>query len=492
MGTFRDVRALVKKSAEGANFADMPAMQVGRSHLQDLGIDALELLPIADSYVDREWGYATSNYFTPDYDLGFPEDNTSPTSNTDLAALVAACHEHDIRFIVDTVMAFGTHATMENVNFAEFHIDPGSAAGDDPDRLQSSRNNEVRDGFGGKLWRYARPVTAYDPVDGGTRSLFPARQLMKAQILRWMSDFVIDGIRIDSVNNIANWDFVKEFRDLARSTWSSGGGAPDKFIVVGEELSVPHGLVTEHRLDALWNEDFKRMVRYAILGQNDEREPSFEWTVRKLIDCRLMGFGDGAEAGQLRGQPRRGRVPQRAPVQLPAEQRGPPDGGAHQARVHLPTDGRGHPHDLRWRRIRRPARPEHQQPGQAAGRGQLRAGGRAVPQKNLPIRLRLVKFRIASNALAVNDTDFIRVDFNDGKRVLVWKRGTGSDVVVVVANFSDFDSGRAGSTEYRVPNWPATPPGKHWRDVSQDRDVDPAWVGREAIFPWEAKVYALV
>ena len=63
--------------------------------------------------------------------------------------------------------------------------------------------------------------------------------------------------------------------------------------------------------------------------------------------------------------------------------------------------------------------------------------------------------------------------------------------VVVVANFSEFSSWGAGSDEYRVPNWPATPPGKRWREATQDRDVPPGWVGREALFPWEAKVYVL-
>ena len=108
--------------------------------------------------------------------------------------------------------------------------------------------------------------------------------------------------------------------------------------------------------------------------------------------------------------------------------------------------------------------------------------------------LRLVRFRIDYEALSVNDTDFIHVDFNNGKRVLVWRRGeSGSDKqVVVVANFSDFDSGRAGSDEYRVPNWPSTPSGRRWREVTQQRDVPSDWVGREAIFPWEAKVYALI
>jgi len=59
----------------------------------------------------------------------------------------------------------------------------------------------------------------------------------------------------------------------------------------------------------------------------------------------------------------------------------------------------------------------------------------------------------------------------------------------VVANFSNFGSGGGIDGEYRVPNWPATPPGKRWREITQDRLVDPAKVGREPIFAWEAKVY---
>jgi hypothetical protein len=107
---------------------------------------------------------------------------------------------------------------------------------------------------------------------------------------------------------------------------------------------------------------------------------------------------------------------------------------------------------------------------------------------------RLVKFRTQQPALRVNDTDFIHVDFNDGKRVVVWKRGAaGQDPVVVLANFSDFVTANASSpsAEYRVPNWPATPTGRQWREVTQQRTVPPSFVGREPIFPWEAKVYTL-
>ena len=107
---------------------------------------------------------------------------------------------------------------------------------------------------------------------------------------------------------------------------------------------------------------------------------------------------------------------------------------------------------------------------------------------------RLVKFRTTSNALAVNDTSFIHVDFNQGKRVLVWRRSSGDQLVVVVANFSDYGTPNPSdpNSKYVVPNFPATPAGKRWHEITQDRDVPTEWAGKEPIYPWEAKVYALV
>ena len=179
-----------------------------------------------------------------------------------LSALVTACHDAGIRFIIDVVMAFGTRAPLENINFDDFHIHPPRSPGD-PDTQQSGGQG-TRDAFGGTLWRYAHRVSAYDPLDGTTRDLVPARQLMKAYLLRWMEDFAVDGIRMDSVNNVANWDFVQEYKDLARRNWEERGGLADRFIVVGEELSVP--IPAHANRSTACEEKFKRMVRHAILG----------------------------------------------------------------------------------------------------------------------------------------------------------------------------------------------------------------------------------
>lgn len=105
------------------------------------------------------------------------------------------------------------------------------------------------------------------------------------------------------------------------------------------------------------------------------------------------------------------------------------------------------------------------------------------------------KSNLVSSKVRVNP-DFIHVDFDAGKRVLAWRRGwPGTDkLVVVVANFSDFatDNPSSPSAEYRVQDWPLNPPEGRWREITQGRDVPPEWVGREPIFPWEAKVYTQV
>jgi pullulanase len=494
VGTFRDVIALVDRNAAAINFAGIPALEPGRSHLEELGVNAIELLPPADSFVDREWGYATSNYCAPDHDLGLPIDHFSPTPNRDLKNLVAACHAGKIRFFADMVMAFATRGPYEHINFEDFHIDPEREPRD-PDAMQSG-NQGTRDGFGGRLLRYSFQTDSYDPLTGGRRSLFPAREWMKAYLVRWMEDFAIDGIRMDSVNNVANWDFVQEFKDLARGTWRDAGGADDQFLVVGEELSVPLELVTQNRLDGLWNEEFKRMLRFALLGKNSEKEPSFEWTVRKIIDCRLLGFADGAEAINYVGSHDVGGFQNERLYNFlnnngvfETEQRIKLAFACLMTAVGIPMifagDEFADEHDLST------AHPPKQRDAVNFERAD-----EPFRRRVFQYVARLVKFRTSSDALAVNDTDFIHVDFNDGKRVLVWQRGRpGIDnLVAVVANFSDFGTPHAGSpdAEYVVRSWPATPDGKRWREITQEREVPREWIGREPIFPWEAKVYTLL
>ncbi len=240
VGTFQDVLALVVREATSPNFPGVGVLAAGRSYLQELGINALELLPPADSYADRtSWGYATSNYYAPDFDLGRPLAQRAPTATTDFLNLIRACHRQGIRYFCDSVMAFSDCDAYRTANFLDFHVQADASP---PDPELDGRN-----GFGGDLWKYAYPVNAFDPVTGATGAFYPARQHLFAHRDWWMTYYHIDGYRLDSVNNVYNYDFVNEFRTDARALWNrrwaaegnQAGGADARFLTVGEELSIP-------------------------------------------------------------------------------------------------------------------------------------------------------------------------------------------------------------------------------------------------------------
>jgi pullulanase len=348
-----------------------------------------------------------------------------------------------------------------------------------------------RDGFGGDLFKYNYWVEGYNPITGQKSWLVPAREYLKAHIAHWLEYYRVDGLRLDSVNNIANYDFLQEFKDFAHTLWDKRGGSGDRFLVVGEELSVPLSLIQQNRLDGLWNEKFKQIIRQVILGKNAWDEPSFEWSIRKLIDCRNLGFTDGSQAvNYITSHDVGGYGNERFFSYLVSNGIADTEPRIKLAFVSLLTsvgipmilagDEFADQQDL-------PPTDDHKQID-PVNYSRVKDDWR---QRIFQYVARLIRLRKTSEALAVNDTQFIHVDFNDGKRVLVWQRGNKADqLVVVVANFSDY--GTPPGSEYRVPNWPVTPVGKQWKEITQERIVPSEWVGREGIFPWEAKVYALV
>ena len=107
---------------------------------------------------------------------------------------------------------------------------------------------------------------------------------------------------MDSVENVSNWDFVGAFKDRARALFQercaangvSAADADARFLVVGEELSLPMALLTQGRLDGLWNDTFRALVRSVILGEGDSS--AFLANVRQMVDCRSLGFTDGSQA----------------------------------------------------------------------------------------------------------------------------------------------------------------------------------------------------
>jgi pullulanase len=492
VGTFADVRALFDPSAPGVNFSTLSSVRTG-AILSELGINALELCPVADAKPTDEWGYATAHYFAPDYDLG---------SSSELAALIETLHGQGIRFIADTVMAFG-HDPYGYADFSAFHLRP-SLETSNPDAYQSHASGMLRDGYGGQSWRYVKELAGYDPESGeaGSSNVHPSWAFHRMHLVRWMWDFGPGGLRLDSVNNIGNYDFLRSYRDRAwqlnRARYAGRRRTPDpsKFLVVGEELSMPvSAMVGSGILDALWNEPWQGRLRAVLLGEGFGGD-DFEWTVHKLACCLDDGppmldgkFTDGAQmVNYITSHDVEGYRKERLYNFLTENGIWDVEKRAKLAFVLLLTSvgipmifageefcdqmdntiesGKKQSDPVNWER-----RDDN--------------GWRAA---FFAYVANLVAFRKTCPALGENDTNFFHVDESRGGKILAWTRGEMGDEqnpVVVVTNFTDEDT---PGQEYVVPDWPDKE-RSGWREVTQQRDVPDAWVGREPLMAWEAKVY---
>lgn len=130
-GTFTDVLALFDQNTAGDRFKDVPAVSQ-EAIIAELGINALELLPAADANPTGAWGYATANYFAPDFDLG---------SASSLVKLSEYIQSKSIRLFTDVVMAFGYDPYIYAA-FHQFHIDP-TAEPNNPDSKSSFYWNQI-------------------------------------------------------------------------------------------------------------------------------------------------------------------------------------------------------------------------------------------------------------------------------------------------------------------------------------------------------------
>lgn len=487
VGTFQDVAALIGRDLSGSTFRGLDVLAAGRSYLSELGVNALELSPPADSYQYLEWGYGTSNYLAPDFDLGCPQGQDVPTAGTALVDLIRRCHQAGIRFLYDAVMAFSHDDAYAFANFLDFHVQ-WNASPRDPE--QGSR-----DPFGGDLMKYGYSVQGYDPVSGQSALIYPGRKYMALHLYHWMRTYHIDGVRLDSVRNIANYPFVGELDAAMRSDWVSrydnSAAAQARFITIGEDAENEH--VLDGKLDSKWDFDFKYNLRQAILGKIAYGQGDFASGIRILIDCRRRGFSDLSQAviyitsHDVGG----GVANQRLYAWLDANQVAAKEERYLLAFACLLT-AVGLPMLLAGEEFAMQptldALNDYQKQIDPIDFAQL---ARDPWRQTLSAAVsRLVKLRTTADALSVNDVQFIHTDLN-GKQVVAWQRGRpGIDPpVVVVANFSDFAS--AAGTDYVVNNFPPAPPGRKWREVVTDRTAN-VRAGREPLTAWGVKVYETV
>ncbi|MGA7989590.1 MAG: malto-oligosyltrehalose trehalohydrolase [Candidatus Dormiibacterota bacterium] len=202
-------------------------------HLTSLGINAIELMPLAQYPGSRGWGYDGVDLFAPHSAYGGPEG---------LRRLVDACHRRGIAVIVDVVY---NHLGPEGDYLPEF----GPYFTD----------------------RYATPWGTAFNYDGEDSDAVRAFVIENAEM--WLREYGCDGLRLDAVHAIIDMSPTHILEALATRVADLSVETGRHLWVIAESDSNDPRLVRDraaggYGLDAQWNDDFHHALHALITGES--------------------------------------------------------------------------------------------------------------------------------------------------------------------------------------------------------------------------------
>lgn len=194
--------------------------------LADLGITAIELMPVADFPGRWNWGYDGVLPFAPDHTYGTPES---------LKALVDAAHARGLMVFLDVVYNhFGPEACFTPIYASAF-----------------TRTSATPWGRGFN----------FDP-----RQAAPVRQFVTENALYWLEEFHMDGLRIDAPQAIHDASRPHILEELAHRV--EAGPGRNRHIHLMLEHPVP--TVDTPLIDgyvAAWDDDVHHALHVALTGE---------------------------------------------------------------------------------------------------------------------------------------------------------------------------------------------------------------------------------
>jgi maltooligosyltrehalose trehalohydrolase len=203
-------------------------------YLCDLGITAVELMPVAQFPGERNWGYDGVYPFAPQNSYGGPDG---------LKRLVDACHSRGLAVILDVVYN---------------HLGPEG-------NYLNSYGYYVTD-------RYRTPwgdAVNYDGPDSD-----PVRHYFISNALYWITEYHIDALRLDAIHGIYDFSARHILLEMAEAVHRQGEALGRRIQLIAESdlndvrvISPPES--SGHGLDAQWNDDFHHALRALLTGERN-------------------------------------------------------------------------------------------------------------------------------------------------------------------------------------------------------------------------------
>lgn len=247
-------------------------------HLVDLGITAVELMPVNDFPGDRDWGYDGVTLFAPDSRYGRPDD---------LKALVDACHARGLMVFLDVVYN---------------HFGP------EGNYIHAYAKDQFFDASRHTPWGAA---IAFDGPHGKWVSDFFVHNAMY-----WVEEFHIDGLRLDAVHAITDTRDLDVLARIAEAVHSrEGHDMRHIHLVLENDSNEANRLERMDRLPthyiAQWNDDAHHVFHCLLTGEEggyyaDYAGDPAAFLARVLAEgFAYQGEPSAHRGGEPRGQPSR-------------------------------------------------------------------------------------------------------------------------------------------------------------------------------------------
>lgn len=225
--------------------------------LQALGITAIELMPVNSYPGDRNWGYDGVLPFAPQGSYGTPDD---------LRALVDVAHSLGIMVFLDVVYNhFGPDGNYLGLYAPEF----------------------FREDI----------TTPWGPAIDFARQ--EVRTFFTDNVMMWLTDYHLDGLRFDAVHAITEQDWIDEMASEVRSSFP-----PDRAVhlVLEHHNAASH---LERNVDAQWNDDFHNVMHVILTGETAGYYADYSSSpLEMLVRCLTEGWAYQGEFSQFLGTQR--------------------------------------------------------------------------------------------------------------------------------------------------------------------------------------------
>ncbi len=235
--------------------------------LAELGVTAVELMPLAQPAGARNWGYDGVLPFAPQHVYGRPDD---------LKAFIDAAHALGLAVFLDVVYNhFGPEGNYLHLLAEPFFTD-----------------------------RHRTPWGAAIDVEGERAGT--VREFFVQNALYWLREYRFDGLRLDAVHEIHDGSPRPFLDELAARVRAAAGPERHVHLVLENDANQARWL---DRYDAQWNDDAHHALHVLLTGERDGYYGDYARQPARLLARALAeGFAYQGEPSPHRGGAARGEV----------------------------------------------------------------------------------------------------------------------------------------------------------------------------------------